>query len=468
MMHPCELLTTDQVETVHEASLTILERTGLNLHHEPARNLLAAAGARVDGIRVFLPRSLVEAQRTKPPERFTLRARDPEHDVVIGGDRPVFVPANCPAFVMEPDGTRRYGTLEDYERFVMLTDRSPHLDLCSNIPVEPTDVPEPVRHLYMTYACLTRTDKGFMGSCLGAEAVEDVLHMMRMVFDDLADTPRVLSIPCSLTPLGYDERMLGALMTYARAGQPVMVNSVAIAGATAPVTLAGALAVQNAEILAGVVLAQLVREGTPVVYASGSSNVDMQSGAFCVGSPEMALNNALAAQMARYYRLPSRGAGALTDAMLPDAQAGYESMMNLVSAVQSGLHVVLHAAGALETINSISYEKFLLDEEAVGMVKRLHRGVRVDPDTLALEAVEEIGPGGSFLSATHTFLHFRDELFIPQITKRRSFSAWAASGMASSLSEASRRRQDVLASCEPCPLPPSLDRDLRAFMARRM
>ncbi len=463
-MQHCELLTPDQVEAVHEASLAILERTGLDFHHEAARNLLARAGARVDGIRVFFPRTLVEAQRTKPPEQFTLHARDPEHDVVIGGDRPVFVPANCPAFVMEPDGTRRYGTLEDYRRFVMLTDRSPHLDLCSNIPVEPTDVPEPVRHLHMTYACLTHTDKCFMGSCLGADAVRDVLRMMSMVFGDLEDTPRVLSIPCSLTPLSYDERMLGALMTYAQAGQPVMVNSVAIAGATAPVTLAGALAVQNAEILAGVVLSQLVREGTPVVYASGSSNVDMQSGAFCVGSPEMALNNTMAAQMARYYHLPSRGAGALTDSMRPDAQAGYESMMNLVSAVQSGLHVVLHAAGALETINSVSYEKFLLDEEAVGMVKRLQQGVRVDENSLALDTVEETGPGGSFLTATHTFLHFRDELFFPQITRRRSFSAWTASGRESTLSEAHRRWPEVLASCERPALPPSVDRDLKAFM----
>jgi trimethylamine--corrinoid protein Co-methyltransferase len=469
-MQPYELFTPDQVEAVHEASLDILNRIGVDLHYEPARDLLARAGARVDGHRVFFPPGLVEEQRTKPPSRFTLYARDPKHDVIIGGDRPVFVPANCPAFVVDMDGNRRYGTLKDYERFTILTDQSPLLDLCSNIPVEPTDIPEPVRHLHMTYACLTHTEKCFMGSCLGAEAARDVLQMMAAVFgdmDDLADRPRVLSIPCSLTPLGYDERMLGALMTYAEAGQPVMINSIAIAGATAPVTLAGALTLQNAEILAGIVIAQLCREGTPVVYASGSSNVDMRSGAFCVGSPEMTMNNALASQMARYYRIPSRGAGALTDAVLPDAQAGYESMMNLFSAVQSGIHVVLHAAGALETINSISYEKFLLDEEAVAMVKHVHKGVRVDAETLAQEAIQEVGPGGTFLNAAHTFLHFRNELFFPHLTKKQSFTAWRDAGKPSALAEAHRKCEEILASSEPPLLPPSVERDLKTLLERR-
>lgn len=466
-MQPCELFTADQVEAVHEASLDILDRVGVDFHYKPARDLLAKDGARVEGHRVFLPPRMVEEQRAKPPSRFTLYARNPKHDVIIGGDQPVFVPANCPAFVMDMDGNRRYGTLKDYEQFVILTDQSPHLDMCSNIPVEPTDIPEPVRHLHMTYACLKHTEKCFMGSCLGAEAARDVLQMMAAVFgdtDDLANQPRILSIPCSLTPLGYDERMLGALMTYAEAGQPVMINSIAIAGATAPVTLAGSLALQNAEILAGIVLTQLCREGTPVIYASGSSNVDMRSGAFCVGSPEMSMNNALAAQMARFYGIPSRGAGAITDAVLPDAQAGYESMMNLMSAVQSGIHVVLHAAGALETINSISYEKFLLDEEAVAMVKHVHKGVRVDEEALAQETIREVGPGGSFLNVTHTFLHFRNELFFPHLTKKQSFTAWRDSGRTSAVAEAHRKCEEILSSWEPPSLPPSVDRDLKCFL----
>jgi trimethylamine--corrinoid protein Co-methyltransferase len=351
----------------------------------------------------------------------------------------------------------------------MLTEQSPHLDLCSNIPVEPADVPEPLRPLRTTYACLTHTEKCFMGCCLGAEAAQDVLRMMGMVFgeEDLASRPRVLSIPCSLTPLGWDDRMLGALMTYARAGQPVMINSIAIQGATAPVTQAGALALQNAEILAGIVLAQLCREGAPVVYASGSSNVDMRTGAFCVGSPEMARNNALAARMARYYRIPSRGAGALTDAMQPDAQAGYESMMNLFAAVQSGLHVVLHAAGALETLNSISYEKFLLDEEAVAMVKHAFGGLRVSEETLALDAVQEVGPGGSFLNAAHTFVHFREELFFPRITRSRSYPAWRDGGRPSVATESGRRCREILEGSGPVGLPPSIERDLQSFLDAR-
>jgi trimethylamine--corrinoid protein Co-methyltransferase len=171
--------------------------------------------------------------------------------------------------------------------------------------------------------------------------------------------------------------------------------------------------------------------------------------------------------MARYYRIPSRGAGALTDAMRPDAQAGYESMMNLFSALQGGLHVVLHAVGALETLNSISYEKFLLDEEAVGMVKHIGRGVRVDEEALALETVREAGPGGSFLNATHTFVHFRDQLFFPQITRSRSYAAWRDGGRPTVVTEANRRCREILEGVRPVGLPPSVDRDLRSYLDAR-
>ena len=191
----------------------------------------------------------------------------------------------------------------------------------------------------------------------------------------------MISLLPSLTPLKYDERMLGAIMVYAQYGQPQLISSLAIAGATAPVTMGGMLTLQNAEILAGIVLTQLVREGAPVVYSGSLSIADMRSGALSIGSPEMAMNAAVTAQMARYYHLPSRGGGAVSDAKIADAQAGYESMMSMLMAQVSGINFVLHAAGILDAYNCVSYEKFVIDDEICGMVKRIQNGYEITVET---------------------------------------------------------------------------------------
>lgn len=462
------LLSRDEVEQIHETSLQILEKIGLDLFYEPARTLLARIGARVEGNRVRFPPRLVEEQLNKAPSHFTLYARNPKHNLVIGQGRPHYLPANCPALVHDSIDGQRYGTLKDYNAFVKLSHISPHMDMCSNVLVEPVDVPEPFRHLAMTEACLRLTDKCFMGSCMGAQVARDVLDMLAMVYgrDSLINEPRVMSIPCSMTPLCYDSCMLGTLMEYARAGQPVMVNAITMAGASAPVTMAGALSLQNAEVLAGIVLAQAVREGTPVVYASGSSTVDFRTGSFSVGSPEMSMNNVLTAQMARYYNLPCRGAGALTDSPVPDAQAGYESMLNLSMAVSSGVDIILHAAGSLETLKCMSYEKFVLDEELISMMKRVRQGVHVGKESLALEVIAEVGPGGQFLDHDHTFEHFREEIYLPTVSTRDSFSDWLGHGAYYTEKRARTRSMFLLESYTAPDFSDSLARDLNAFIER--
>lgn len=466
-MQYLELLSKNQVERIHAASLEIMAGVGLDFRHPVALEVLAKGGARVDGHRVYFPQSLVETQRVKPPQRFTLHARNPANNIEFGGQRSLYVPANCPAFITEVDGGRRYGTMADYENFVKLTQSSPNLDMCSNMPVEPTDVAPELRVAQTTYACLRYSDKCFMGSCLGEEGAEQTLRMLSIAFGDTADTipePRVISIPCTLTPLAYDQRMLGAMIVYARAGQPQIINSLASAGATAPVTVAGMLAVQNAEILAGIVLTQLISEGTPVVYGSGSSCADMRSGMLAVGAPEMAVNNAMTAQMARFYRIPSRGAGTLTDAKCVDVQAGCESMMNLVAARNAGVHFILHAAGSLETINSISYEKFLIDDELVGMVRRIHQDVAVDDETLALDVIRDAGPCGQFLDKSHTFKHFRSELFQPRLADRNSYDGWMEKGAVSVEQAAQGQCRLVLQNYQRPDFPENIDGDLRQWM----
>lgn len=462
-----ELLSKDQIEQVHEASLYIMEQIGLDFLYSPALEVLSNAGVKVEGNRAFFPRSIVEEQIQKPPSQFTLYGRNSNNNLIIGGDHITFVPTNCAPFVTDLDRGRREGNLKDFVNFVKLTHVSPNLDMCSNTFVEPMDILPEKRHVHMAYSCIKYSDKCFMGSVMGVKSARDTLEMLSILFGDLkelAQKPRIISIPCSLTPLSYDEIMLGALMEYARAGQPQLINSLVIAGATGPVTLAGTLAVQNAEILAGIVLTQLVREGTPVVYASGSSNADMRSGLLSVGSPEMAMNNIFAAQMARYYGLPSRGVGALCDAKISDAQAGYESMMNLLIAQNSGINFVLHAAGALEAMNCISYEKFIIDDETIGMVKRIRKGIEVNKNTLALDVVKEVGPRGHFLDKDHTFNYFRSELYQPNLSDRRSFEDWKNHGASTCMETANRKWKETLEKYVPPDFPKSLDKDLKKFI----
>ena len=464
-----EFLSKSQVEQIHETSLHILGNVGIEFRFEPALEVLKKGGARVDGERVFFPARLVEEQIRKAPAEFTLYARNSDFDVVIGGNHMAFVPGYGAAFVTDLDIGRREGSLNDFENFVKLTDASPCQDICSGVVIEPTDVPPEIRHAQMIYTAMKYSAKPFMGSAMGSQGARDSIQMASILFgsqNELSLKPRMISILCSLTPLVYDERMLGAIMEYARAGQPQLISSLGIAGATSPVTLAGTLAVQNAEVLAGIVFTQLIREGTPVVFAGASTGADMQTGVLSSGSPEMAINTAATAQMARFYGLPVRSGGAICDAKYPDAQASYESMMSLLTARFSGINFVLHSAGILESYNCMSYEKFIIDDEMCGMVKRIIRGMEVNPDTLALDVIKAVGPGGHFLDKDHTFDHFRNELYQPKLSNRDDFVSWQASGSPQSVETANKKYKEILATYEAPELPADVDKDLLKFIEK--
>jgi trimethylamine--corrinoid protein Co-methyltransferase len=466
-MHRFELLTKTQLEKVHETSLRILEQIGLDFGYPPALEVLKKGGARIDGQRVFFPAGLIDEQIKKAPAEFTLHARNPEHNVVIGGNHMVFTPGYGAPFVTDIENGRRKATLKDFVNFVKLTGASAHQDILSGTVVEPTDVPYETRHAHMVYTAMKYSDKCVMGSTMGAQAAGECIRLAAILFgsrDQLASTPGIISILGPLTPLKYDARMLGALMEYAGAGQPQLITSLAIAGATGPVTLAGNLALQNAEVLAGIVLTQLVREGTPVIFGGASSNTEMRNGTLSIGSPEMAMNTAATAQMARYYKLPVRSGGAVCDAKAPDAQASYESMMSLLMARVSGVNFVLHSAGILETYNCMSYEKFVIDDEMCGMVKRIQRGYDVNPDTLAFDVIKAVGPGGHFLDKDHTFDHFRTEFYQPQLSNRDDYVSWQEKGSPLSMEAANKKYKEVLETYEAPELPADVDKDLLKFI----
>jgi trimethylamine--corrinoid protein Co-methyltransferase len=467
-MQRFEILTKTQIEKVHQTSLQILEQIGMDIGYPPALEVLKKGGAKVDGQRVFFPSRLVEAQIKKAPRRFMLHARNPQNNVVVGGGNTVFAPGYGAPFVTDIENGRRKATLQDFENFVKLTGASINLDVLSGTVVEPTDVPYEIRHAQMMYTAMKYSDKCFMGSTMGAQAAKDCIQMAAILFggrDQIESAPAIVSVVGPLTPLKYDVRMLGALMEYAAAGQPVLIASLAIAGATGPVTLAGNLALQNAEVLAGIVLIQLIREGTPVIFGGASSNAEMRNGTLSIGSPEMAINAAATAQMARYYKLPARSGGAVCDAKAPDTQASYESMMNLLMALVCGANFVLHSAGILESFNCMSYEKFIMDDEMCGMVKRIHRAIDVNPDTLALDVIKAVGPGGHFLDKDHTFDHFRTEFYQPCLANRDDFVTWQGNGSPQSMVTANLKVKEILNNYEVPQLPADADKDLQKFIA---
>jgi trimethylamine:corrinoid methyltransferase-like protein len=440
-----ENLSPADLYTIHLSSMRLLESTGVNVPLEEALGVFRRHGIRVEGRRVYPTESQVLAALQTAPRSFMIRARTPQRSVVVGGGAPIFAPGYGAPFLVDSEMGKRPATLEDYERLVKLAHALPNQDLSGLILVEPADVPAETAHLRMLYTHMIYSDKPFIGSAAGAAGACQTMEMANILFGAQAvEEPVTICLVNSLTPLGYSVEMLGALLEYAKRRQPIIVAALAMAGSTAPATLAGVLALQNAELLAGVTLTQLISPGAPVVYGSTSTNIDMRTGALCIGSPELSELVIAHAQLARYYGLPCRSGGALTDASYPDAQAGFESMMGLLTAANSGVDFVLHAAGILSGYLAFSYEKFVLDDEMCGMVRRLRRGFEVTPETLAYDVVVRVGPGGNYLTEDHTLAHCRTAFWQPAVADRSGLDGWEKGGRRGAVARARERWQRLL------------------------
>jgi trimethylamine--corrinoid protein Co-methyltransferase len=462
-----EYFSTNELEQIHEATLRVMEMTGLVFAYEPARDLFAKAGCKIDGQKVFFPKKLVEEQIKKAPSEFTLYARDPEKNVVIGGDHIAFLPCYGAPFVNDMDKGRRQGTLKDFNNFAKLAYESPHMDITGGMMTEPNDIPVANRNAERIYSSIIFSDKPFMGAGTGPEDSRQTIEMASMVFgshEEMAEKPPFVSLLCSLTPLAFDDKMCGSIMEYAKAGMPQLISSLAIAGATSPVTMEGTLVVQNAEILAGITLTQLVREGTPVIFSGSSSATAMRYGTLSIGAPEMAVNTAATAQMGRFYNLPVRGGGAVTDSKTVDSQAAYESMMSMLMATMSGINFVLHSAGILEGYITASYEKFIIDNEICGMCKRIKRGEKITAENLATNVINEVGPGGEYLTHMHTFKHFKKEFYSPIIEERDNFASWTSKGGLSMEKRANAKYKEILENYEEPVMDRAIRKDLDVYM----
>ena len=470
-MQRFEYFTDEDVQKIHEATLRVLEMVGVDFGYTPAVDVFKKSGCKVEGERVFLSPKMVMEQVAKAPSEYTLQARNPERNVVIGGDNIAYIPCYGPPFVCDLDRGRRESTLDDYTNFVKLSHASKSMDITGGMMAEPNDIPHARRNAEMMYASMRYSDKPFMGGAIGAEAARETIEMAAILFGcpeaALAEKMPMISILCTRTPLAYDDRMLGAIMEYAKTGMPQLISSLSIAGATSPVTMEGTLVVQNAEVLAGIVLTQLIREGTPVVFSGSSSAAAMRYGSLSIGAPEMAVNTAATAQMARFYGIPSRGGGAVTDSKLPDAQAGMESMMSQLMATLSGVHFVLHSAGILEGYMAASYEKFIIDDEICGMCKRIKHGEKADPEKIALDVIAQVGPGGEYLTNMHTFQNCRKELYAPIMEQKEPYDRWKEKGGESIDKVANRKWKEILANYQEPNMPDEALRELEKYIAKK-
>ena len=470
-LQPYEILSGEEMERIHEQAMTILEEIGVDFLHPRARDLFKGAGMKLEEDRVRFDRGWVLEMVAKAPETFELQARNPQRSVTIGGDNMVNAPVYGPPFITDLERGRRGATIEDFNNFDKMAQAVEQIHCAGGTTVEPEDLPLSTRHLDMVYSHLRWTDKPFMGSVIAAENARDTVEMAAIVLGGRASiekTPAVISLINVNSPLRYDDRMLGALLEYSDAGQPCIVTPFLMAGAMSPMGLAGTVAQQTAEALAGIALVQLIRPGTPSVYGSFLTNTDMQSGSPAFGTPESALGILASAQMARHYRLPFRGGGALTSSKAPDAQAAYESMMCMWPTVLGRVNFVLHAAGWLESALLASYEKFVIDVEALRMFEwMLTKGLPVDEEGLAMDALREVGPGGHFLGSEHTMRNYRTGFYRPLVSSTDNFDRWSRKGAMTADKVALEKWKQLLADYPDPGIDPGIDEQLKEFIARR-
>jgi len=459
------LLGQSDIERIHRTSMQVLAEIGVLFPNQEALAIFEKHGVKVDGQKVFLTEDQVMEAIAQAPAQFTIHARNSERNVLIGDGVPVLAPGYGAPFIVDLDVGKRPATMDDYHELAKLAHALPNQDLSGHLMAEPADMPPKTVHLQMLHANMLHSDKPFIGSAEGSTGARHTMEMASILFGEkVGERPLTIGLINSLSPLGYSSEMLEALLVYAHHRQPVIVAALSMAGSTGPITLAGVLVHQNAELLAGITLTQLINPGTPVVYGSTSTNLDMKTGGLIIGGPELSMMIGAHADLCRYYGLPSRTGGALTDSHTPDAQAGYESMFSLMTTFQSGIDVVLQAGGILSSYLSFSYEKFVLDDEICGLVRHWLKGIPVNEETLAFPVIAQAGPGGNYMMEMHTLDRCRTEFWQPAVSSRDGIESWMAAGRPDAAHRARQRWQKLVAEHQDPPLDPIIARQLRAFV----
>jgi trimethylamine---corrinoid protein Co-methyltransferase len=449
---PTEIISKDQVEAIHHASLRVLSEIGMDFMLEEARDMLAkTGGVKIDGERVRFEPAFIEEMMRHAPSQFTLNARNPAKSIPIGGNAIAFGTVGSPPSCHDTDNGRRTGNREDYQKFIKLGQYFNCIDFMGGFPVEPTDLHASVRHVEAFRDMVTLTDKPFVIYSLGRNRVVDNVEIIKraagLTEEQLCQMPYLATIVNTNSPLKLDNNMLGGMIELSSRNQVVCVTPFTLAGAMAPVTVAGAVVEQNAEALAGLTFCQVVKKGAPVIYGGFTSNVDMKSGAPAFGTPEYMKATIMGGQMARRYNVPYRTSNTNAANMM-DAQAAYESVFSLWGVTMGGGNFIMHGAGWLEGGLVASFEKFVLDCDLIQMVKEFLKPVEMTEDALGVEAIREVGPGGHFFGAQHTLARYEKAFYQPIISDWRNNPQWLAAGSPDALVRANQVYKQALANYE--------------------
>jgi len=465
-----EVLNEEALQIIEHNADTVLEEIGVNFPDNPdALALWRDAGADVQGERVRIPRGLARKLCSTAPSTITQVARNRERDVVIGGKSLVLAPVYGPPFVRDAAGGRRYATMADFEKFVKLGYMSKWLHHSGGTVCEPTDIPVNKRHLDMLHAHMTLSDKPFMGSVTEPSRAQDSVDMCGILFskDFVQENTVMTSLININSPMTFDDVMMGALKVYAENNQACIISPFIVGGAMAPVSVAGTLTQVLAETLAGIAYSQLVRPGAPVIMGAFVTSIDMNSGAPTFGTPEAAHITYGAGQLARRMNLPYRSAGSFNGSKLPDAQAAYETSNSLNMGLLSGVNFMLHACGWLEGGLVSSFEKFVMDADQLGTLHHLARGVEIDENAQAMDAIREVGPGGHYLGCAHTQNNFREAFWKSDLLDYKPFETWSDEGARDTQTLATARVEKMLADYQQPALDPAIREALDAFVATR-
>ncbi|MFN3717348.1 MAG: trimethylamine methyltransferase family protein [Rhizobium rhizophilum] len=467
-----ELLDPSALDDMHEASLTILEEIGMDIMLPEARAIMKAHGADVTegSDRVSFDRNLIMDMIASAPREFQMFARNPERNVKMGGNNLVFAQIASAPFVADREGGRRAGNQEDFRKLVKLAQCYDVIHTTGGYPVEPIDIHASVRHLDCLSDMVKLTDKVFHCYSLGKQRNLDAIEIARIgrgvSMEQMESEPSLFTIINSSSPLRLDGPMLQGIIEMSSRGQVVVMTPFTLAGAMAPVTIAGAVVQQNAEALCGIAFTQMVKRGAPVVYGGFTSNVDMKTGAPAFGTPEYMKAVIVGGQLARRYGIPYRTSNTNAANTL-DAQAAYESAFSLWALTQGGGNFIMHSAGWSEGGLTASFEKFILDVDMLQMVAEFLTPLDVSQDALALDAVREVGPGGHFFGTAHTLARYETAFYSPILSDWRNFETWTDAGRPTTYDHANRVFKEKLSSYERPPIDLAVEEELDAFVAKR-
>lgn len=473
LMNTLKAISEEDMDWIHGASLKILAETGVVFHNEEALAIFKKHGAKLNGQTVYLPKKMVNQALETSPETYRWRARNDAHSVTVGDkkEKLLLQPNGGPVFIQDLDKGRRPATLEDFANIIKICQASKEVSLVGSFPVEPGDVRQEEKHLRMMYETLKNTDKPLIATETSGVKVGQMLDIVEIALGHekfLRDNYCVAVAVTPTSPLTYESAPCETVIEFARRNQPIFFTVAIMAGFSGPISLIGTAILQNAEILAGITLAQLVNPGNPVVYSNGSTVANMKSGNFISASPEMMLIQLAGIQMSLdYYHLPARSMCGMTDAKIIDCQAGYETMQNLMVGVLGGAHLVFECLGVLDAIMTTSYEKLVIDLEIVSRVMRLREGMDTTDKEQAVNLIQEIGHQGSYITHLNTLTHFR-ERWLPGLSDWESYASWQEKGSEDVAAKANRKFKEILQSTPQTLIDPEVDQALNDYIRRAL